>query len=626
VTPRRRVAPPRPARRGLLGRLARLAASAVLLGLVGLVALFLWHAPRLPDPEELFREARQVSVRVLAADGSRLAERGVAGRPFVALKEISPVLVEAVVSTEDRRFWQHSGVDPIGVLRAIFANLRAGSTVEGGSTITQQLAKNLYLTPERSLRRKLEELVLAVWLEARLTKEQILTLYLNRVYLGAGAYGVEAAAQRYFGKAAKDVGLAEAALLAGLLKAPSRYAPTGDLDVARVRAGVVLTVMAEQGVITAEQAMAARAKPAKLAPEGSRLAGWAIDWALEELRLEIGKPERDLVVRTTLEPALQAAAEAAVTRLLPKGKRLEAAVVVLDTDGAVRAMVGGASYATSPYNRAVNARRQPGSAFKPFVYLAALEQGWSPTSTIRDAPVQVGGWQPENIDGRYHGSVTLTQALALSLNSAAVRLGQAVGVERAVDAARRMGIASPLAPVASLPLGTSEVGVLELTAAYLPLASGGVRRPAWVIAAIEDARGREVWRHRRHEVLVLDPERAAQMALMLRAVVSEGTGRAAALPDRRVAGKTGTSQDNRDAWFVGFAGDHLAGVWVGRDDGRPMPGVGGGGLPARIWAEIMRSIPAPAVVAEARPEPPPPGRQENGLELLLDWVQRTFRR
>ena len=620
---RRRAPPPRP-RRSWVGSLARLATAVVVLALVGWVALFVWYAPRLPDTDELFREAQQVRVKVLAADGSTLAERGAAGRPFVRLDEVSPWLPRAVVAIEDRRFWDHSGVDPTGILRAAWANLRAGGTVEGGSTITQQLAKNLYLTHERSWRRKLEELVLAVWLEARLTKEQILTLYLNRVYLGAGAYGVEAASQRYFAKPAADLTLAEAAVVAGLLKAPSRYSPASDLNLARERAATVLAVMAEQGMIDGEQALKARSQPAKLA-EPVQIGGWFVDWVLEGLTRDLGKPTRDLVIRTTLDPGLQLAAETAVRRLLPAKAGLEAAVVALDQDGAVRALVGGRSYAESPYNRAVNARRQPGSAFKPFVFLTALEQGWTPTAAIEDAPVQVKGWRPANVDGRYHGSVSLIQALALSMNAATVRLAEKVRPGEVAKTARRLGVASPLPAVASLALGTAEVGVLELTGAYLPLANGGVRRPPWPVESVTDARGTVLYRYRPTEARVMSPAVAGQMGGMLRAVVAEGTGRAAALPDRRVAGKTGTTQDNRDAWFVGYDDRLVAGVWVGYDDDRPMRNVSGGGLPSRIWRELMQTTPTRAPqVAAAEPAKRPEVRQDNGLELLLDWVQRRF--
>ena len=362
----------------------------LLVGLVAWVVLFFAMAPNLPDADALFAESRQAKVTVLAADRSVIAVRGSTGARFVQLDEISPRLAQAVLAIEDRRFRHHFGIDPIGLGRAALENLRAGAVVAGGSTITQQLAKNLYLTPERSLTRKLQELTLAIWLETRLDKDQILALYLNRVYLGAGAYGVEAASRRYFGKPAHDVTLAEAAMLAGLLKAPSALAPTSDLDRARQRAGVVLGAMQEEGYITAAEATAARLKPARLAPETEEVGAWFVDWVLDGLTEHLGKPERDLVVYTTLDRKLQAGAETALAASLAragsKSRVGEGAVVALDTTGAVRAMVGGRDHRTSPFNRAVNAHRQPGSAFKPFVYLAAVEAGWLPGNTIDDRP------------------------------------------------------------------------------------------------------------------------------------------------------------------------------------------------------------------------------------------------
>lgn len=591
---------------------------------VGLGAFAAWYAPRLPDPPALYGNEAPARVRVLAADGRLLAERGAAGSPFVPLDEISPWLVKAVIATEDRRFFEHRGIDPIGVARALWANLHAGETVEGGSTISQQLAKNLFLTPERTLRRKLDEALIAIWLEAKLSKEEILTVYLNKVYLGAGAYGVEAAAQRYFAKRARDLGLAESALLAGLLKAPTRYAPTSDLELARARTATVLALMEDQGLIDADALISARARPAKLAPDRTETAGWFIDWTLEELIRELGKPVGDLVVRTTLDLDLQLATEAAVARHLPDGRGPEAAVVVLDASGAVRAMVGGRSYRAGPFNRATQARRQPGSAFKTFVYLAALEDGRLPTSTVLDAPVRLGGWRPANNDGRYHGEVSLTQALALSLNSAAVRLGQEIGYDKLAELAGRLGVTSPLPAVASLPLGTAEVGLLELTAAYLPIATGGLRRPDWAVQTVTDGAGRELYRHQAVESRVMSEQVTDQMAVMLRAVVTEGTGRGAALEDRRVAGKTGTTQEGRDAWFVGFSGELIAGVWVGNDDGAPMRRVSGGGLPATLWREVMRTTPLPEAMLASAETPRPAPRQDNGLALILDWVGRTF--
>jgi penicillin-binding protein 1A len=593
----------------------------VLLGLGVWVVLFVAMAPKLPETAELFRESVQTKVTVLASDGVPIAIRGDDGRQFLPLDEISPWLIDAVLATEDRRFRHHFGIDPIGLGRALVDNIRAGAFVSGGSTITQQLAKNLYLTPERSVTRKLQELALAIWLETRLGKDQILSLYLNRVYLGAGAYGVEAASRRYFGKGAHDLTLPEAAMLAGLLKAPSALAPTNDLTRARDRAAVVLARMAAEGYITPAQAQAARAKPAKLAPETEQIGAWFVDWVLDGLTDHLGKPERDLIVRTTLDRRVQRATEAAVERTLAKAavrNRVdEAAAVVLDTSGAVRAMVGGRDHRDGPFNRAVSARRQPGSAFKPFVYLTALEAGWRPGNTIDDRPLRLKGWEPANFDGKFRGQITLAEAFAHSVNTAAVRLAQTVGPERVAATARQLGVASSLQPVPSIALGTSEVSLLELTGAYLPFASGGVRRPLFGVTKVEDETGAVLYRHVPTEVRVAPAEAVSGMHDLFVAAVAEGTGRSARLPDRIAAGKTGSTQNGRDAWFVGYAGSYIAGVWLGNDDNRPMRGVLGSNLPAQIWREAMLATPR-SVGPPPTPAPKPP--EEKGLEWLIDLV------
>jgi penicillin-binding protein 1A len=616
----RRPIPP-PPRRGLLRRGLGLLPALLLVGLAAWVVLFVAMAPRLPDTSELFRESAQAKVTVLAADGTPIAVRGTNGARFVPLADVSPWLVEAVLATEDRRFHHHFGLDPIGLVRALLDNLRAGEVVAGGSTITQQLAKNLYLTPERSLSRKLQELTLAIWLETQLDKDQILSLYLNRVYLGAGAYGVEAASRRYFGKGAHELSLAEAAMLAGLLKAPSALAPTNDLDRARERAGVVLARMEAEAFITPAQAKAARLKPAKLAPEGDEVGAYFVDWVLDGLTAHLGKPEHDLLVHTTLDRRLQGAAEQALAKTLDRARArnavAEGAVVALDTSGAGREMVGGRDHRQGPFNRAVSARRQPGSAFKPFVYLTAIEAGWQPGNTIDDRPLRIGGWQPVNFDGKYRGRITLSEAFAHSVNTSAVRLAQTVGPERVVATARQLGIVSPLQPVPSIALGTSEVTLLELTGAYLPIATGGMRRPLFGVTKVEDATGKVFYRHAPTEVRVIAPPAAAALHELMVAVVAEGTGRSAALRDRVAAGKTGTTQNGRDAWFVGYAGEHVAGVWLGNDDNSPMRGVLGSNLPAQIWREAMAATPR-----RSGPPPTPAAKpkQENGLEWLIDLV------
>ncbi len=621
---------PAPKRRRPLRRLLRLIPPLVVGAFVLWVGLFVVYAPDLPDTDALFTDAEQARVTLIAADGSVLAERGASGTAFVRLGEVSRVLRDAVIATEDRRFYSHFGLDVRGTLRALFSNLRSGEVVAGGSTLTQQLAKNLFLTPERALRRKMQELILALWLEARLSKDEILELYLNRVYLGAGAYGVEAAAQRYFGKPAADLNLAEAALIAGLLQAPSRFAPTNDLDRANRRAATVLRLMAETGKITSEQAAEARAHPARLATAGgSEVAGHFTDWVLDGLTQHLGKPQQSWVVRTTLDPRLQRVAEQAVASQLGGLPGIEAALVLLDGRGAVRAMVGGRSYRTNRFNRAAFGQRQPGSAFKPFVFLAAIENGRAPGDRVDARPLTIGGWTPGNQGGRAYDSATLDEALARSINTVAVRLGQEVGLPKVAERARLLGIGSELRPVPSLALGTSEVTPLELTAAYQPFAMDGIRRPVFGVERVSDAAARVLYQHRDTSVQVIDPVVARQLRNMLASVVRYGSGQAAALPDRQVMGKTGTTQDSRDAWFVGFSGEMVLGVWVGRDDNRPMPGVSGADLPARIFAQVMRETAPPDLLAGVSPplaRPARPGAADPGETYVLHELRRWLDR
>ena len=595
--------PPREApifrRRSRLGRgVRRLAYKAVVAAVWGGIAvggLIAWYALDLPDIEGTLALGRAPTVRLLAADGREIAAIGdLYGMPM-RLAELPPVLPAAVLTMEDRRFYDHFGIDLLGLARAAVTNAGAGRIVQGGSTITQQVAKNLFLTPQRTLKRKVQELLLALWLEHRLTKDQILTVYLNRVYLGAGTYGVEAAARRYFGKSARRVTAYEAALLAGLLTAPSRYSPARDPALAARRAHAVLRVMTAAGALTPAEAASAkdggRALPAARLPR--RQGRHFVDWVLEQVRGYISAGDRDLVVKTTLDGSLQRTAEAAVGALLEgPGARVgatEAALVVLSPDGAVRAMVGGRDYAKSQFNRATQARRQPGSAFKPFVYLAGLEAGLTPDTMVDDAPVTVAGWSPRNFDKRYQGPMTLRQALARSVNTAAVRVARKAGIERVAAAARRLGIGARLTANPSLALGAAEVGLLELTAAYGPFANGGFGMLPYAIEEIRDTAGRVLYRRAGSGMgRVVGAARVAAMNDMLSAAVSSGTGRAARL-GRPVAGKTGTSQDFRDAWFVGYSADLVGGVWVGNDDGRPMRGVTGGGLPAQMWRRVMEA-------------------------------------
>lgn len=556
---------------------------------VVLVGYLAWCAYTLPDLGRATALQRGPSITLLAADGSFLTSFGdLYGTP-VKLDDLPPHLPRAVVAIEDRRFFEHSGIDYTGLARALAVNLMAREVRQGGSTITQQLAKNLFLTPDRTLTRKVQEAMLAFKLERDFTKEQILELYLNRVYLGAGAYGVDAAALRYFRKSATDVDLWESAVLAGLLRAPSRLAPTQNPEGAAARARVVLGAMRDLGWITAEAAADPKGVERPLAPTPS---GHAIgaryfaDWVMEQVQGYLGYVDRDLMVRTTLDPALQAAAVEAVGEAMADRSE-QTALVALAPDGAVVAMVGGRDYRASQFNRATQAMRQPGSAFKLFVFLAAMEAGRDPMDRIEDAPVRVGNWEPGNYQDRFLGDVTLGEAMAHSLNSVAVRLTESVGRERVIETARRLGVTADLTREPSLALGTSELPLIELTGAYAAFADEGHAVTPRGIDEIRDSAGRVIYQRAAPRTW-----RAIEMPVverinhMLHGVLARGTGRAAAL-DRQAVGKTGTSQGHRDAWFVGFTADLVAGVWVGNDDNRPMSRVTGGTVPAEVWKAFM---------------------------------------
>jgi penicillin-binding protein 1A len=569
------------------------------IGLAAVAALgvmFIYYTITFPDPLSLRARGQSVPVvRVLARDGTLIAKRG-AVQDYVPLDLLPRAVTDAVLATEDRRFYEHWGLDPAGLGRALVANLRAGRYAEGGSTLTQQLAKNLFLTPERTLARKVEEVVLALWLELKLSKSDILELYLNRVYFGGGAYGIEAAAQRYFDKSAVELSLGEAALVAGLLKAPSKYAPSASPDEALQRGRSVLAKMRAAGFITEDDEHRANREQVRFAA-GRRLSepgatAYAIDLVMEQLPPLTGNVSTDVTVETTLDAALESRASTIVDKELgAQGEALaasQAAVVVLDLDGGIRALVGGRSYAESQFNRAVKARRQPGSTFKPFVYLAALEAGYTPDSMVEDAPLTVAGWAPRNDNGRYVGPVPLRQALAHSINTVAVRLLLDVGARRVGATARRLGIKSDLRQEASLALGTSEVTLLELTGAYGAFANGGHTVEPYVIRRVRTSAGRVLYaRPEADAAAVVAPAHVAALNDMLNTALTSGTGRRAALPLHPAAGKTGTSQDFRDAWFIGYTAYLTAGVWVGNDTGATMNKVMGGGLPADIWRQVM---------------------------------------
>jgi len=577
-------------------RLAKWGLVAAVWLLVAAVAVLAWFAYDLPGTGELTRTAQASAagpaVVMTAADGTVIARYGQLYGDHVPLAAIAPDLLDAVLATEDRRFYSHFGIDPLGVARAVAINLWAGRVVQGGSGITQQLAKNLFLTPDRTVRRKVQEAILALWLEMQLRKDEILELYLNQVYFGGGAYGIGAASARYFGKLPADLTLAESAMLAGLLKAPSRWAPTGNLAGAQARAAEVLRNMTAAGLLDPALAAEAAARPARpvAALAETRGVRHFTDWVLEELEQFVGPRETDLVVRTSLDLALQRTAEEALREGVAANAARgvgQGALVALAPDGAVRAMVGGTDHARSAYNRAIQALRQPGSVFKPFVFLAALEAGYGPDSLVEDSPVRIGGWQPQNYDDRYAGPIPLTEALARSANAAAVNLSEAVGRGKVVEVARRLGLFSPMQPLPAIALGAAEATLLELTAAYAVLANDGVAVLPHAIVEVRHADGTVLYRRTGSGMgrLVAAAD-ARAMTRMLRAAVEEGTGRAARL-NRPAAGKTGTSSDYRDAWFVGYSGDLVAGVWVGNDDGRPMDRVTGGMAPAAIWRTFM---------------------------------------
>ncbi len=558
---------------------------------IAVFGLIVWYSHDLPDVEKLRAASQRPMVTLVAIDGSELATYGDLYGERIAVSALPKVLPQAVMAIEDRRFRSHFGLDPLGLARAMFVNLQAGRVVQGGSTITQQLAKNMFLTPDRTLKRKIQEALLALWLEYQFTKDEILALYLSRVYLGAGTYGVEAASRKYFGRSAREIGLAEAALLAGLLKAPSTLAPTRNPKGARARAAVVLDAMVASGYI--DKARAASAKKRNIRPKPRRAPAnrYFADWILERLPDLIGHPEGDLTIQTTIDPKVQNAAYRAIgdtlARASAKHRMGQGAVVTLTPEGAVRAMVGGRDYEKSQFNRAVQARRQPGSAFKPFVYLAGLASGLGPDSVIEDRPITVQGWRPRNDKNKQYGRVTLREALARSINTVAVRISERAGRKRVIATARRMGIRSPLKPHPSLALGVNEVGLLELTRAYAVLANGGHGVIPHGIIEIRDARGRRLYsRKGTGPGRLVDGRRVAQMHDMLGAVIREGSGTRARLK-RPAAGKTGTTQDNRDAWFVGYTADLVAGVWLGNDSGKPMHDVSGGGWAAIIWADVM---------------------------------------
>ena len=567
-------------------------AAAVMVAIVvGAVTIYSYLAT---DPLKAGLSQNPATLTILSEGGKVITEKGLR-RTHIPHEKMPSHLVNAVLATEDRRFHWHFGFDPVGIVRAMITNYQAGRIVQGGSTITQQLAKVLFLKAEKTYWRKIEEVLLALWLEYRLDKQQILELYLNRIYFGAGNYGVEAAAQHYFGKAVSDLGLYESAILAGLIRAPSYFAPTRNLRRARQRGQLVLGLMLETEAITREQYDEALRDPPKLrAFLPSKSYGYVIDWVVKQVADFRRALQTDLVVQTTIDYRLQGAAQQIVSdKMAAQGDTYDAgqaAAVILDTDGAVKALIGGRDYQTSPFNRAVASKRQPGSTFKPFVFLAGLENGLTPESLVHDGPVEVEGWEPKNYNSRYSGDVTLRKALSRSMNTVAVRVSEWAGREQVIETARRLGIQSEMQPEPSLALGTSEVSLLELAGAYVPFSNGGLRAVPYVIESIRDSEGRILLQHGDSRTRrVVSREHVAAMNDMLSATIQAGTGQQAALPPHPAAGKTGTGQEYRDAWFIGYTAHVTTGVWLGNDDFSPMKRITGGSLPAKLWRELMEA-------------------------------------
>lgn len=545
----------------------------------------------LPDIEKVVTRTRQPSTTITAENGNEVITFGNVYSEVIMLDELPPFVPDAVVSTEDRRFYQHFGFDIIAFSRAMATNLIKRRYAQGGSTITQQVAKNLFLTPQKNIKRKIQELLLAFWLEYKFSKDQILTLYLNRVYLGSGTYGIEAASNKYFQKTSRDLNLKEAAIIAGMLKAPSRYNPINSMRRAEERAKVVLKIMVETGAINHEQMN--NALTMKTGAEISdKVQGgrYFADWAYNEVNAYIGERDSDIYVSTTLNQDLQERAEKVLQDTIKANKHKnvsQGAVVILDKTGAVKAMVGGVDYNRSQFNRATQALRQPGSSFKPFVYLTALQNGFSRDSVIDDSPISIGNWKPENYDKKYYGSVSMDKALAQSLNLATINLSEKTGRSKIIRNAKKMGITTLIENTPSLALGTFEVKVLDMAVAYSSIANGGLATWPYTVKEIFTRDGYQLYqREVDHQTRIIDEQTVHDLTGMLKNVIDYGTGKKAQISGF-AAGKTGTTQDYRDAWFVGFNDNYICAVWVGNDNNSPMKGITGGNIPAEIWQKIM---------------------------------------
>ncbi len=569
-----------------------------------IVIIAAWYGRELSEMTRSPQLEHKPSITVLANDGSVIARYGDLKGDVLSVKDMPKNLIHAVLAIEDRRFYYHFGIDPIGLVRAVLVNLARKGVVQGGSTITQQLAKNLFLSQERTYKRKIQEALLALWLERELTKDEILGAYLNLVYLGAGSYGVEAASQVYFKKSAKNINLYESAVLAGLLKAPSRFSPLSNPKLAQARAKTVLAAMVDANYITEKEAenakeSGAHEKHKSEIADSSRYFG---DWVVEQIDDLVSAQNEDIIIKTTFDPEIQKAATESLVKFLDKEgaarKVSQGTVVVMRNDGAVLSIVGGRDYSDSQFNRATQGLRSPGSSFKPVVYLTALEMGWNPDDIIEDSPIVEGKYKPTNFDGDYYGPVPLSTALALSLNTVSVKLAKMIGIENVVASARKMGITTDLEPNLSLALGSSGVPALEMTAAYSVIANRGLGISAYGIEEIKNKSGKVLYLkdHTEKSPRVFSRSATNNLAGMMQNVINFGTGQRARVP-YEASGKTGTSQDYRDAWFIGFTPQFVASVWVGNDDNSSMKRVTGGSIPAAIWQETITAAhndPTPA--------------------------------
>ncbi len=605
-------------------RLLKIGVGALLLGLMVLGIFVAVARGEIDSFEDLKASPNGQMIRVRAADGTVIQSLGPSFGRWLTFSQLPTEMKEAMVAVEDRRYYMHPGVDPIGITRSFYVRAIEGRWTQGGSTITQQLARNIYLNNNKEFGRKIREIILALAMETKFSKEQILELYLNKVYFGGGAYGVDAASRKFFDHGAEDLSLAEAAIIAGLVKAPSRYSPTADAKAALDRAGVVVEVMQDAGMITAEQAAAVKPAQVKIASEPPQdSVRYFTDWVLPQLDGLIDETEKPIDVWTTLDLKMQRAATKAIVNNVPKGA--QGALVAIDRDGAVKAMVGGTDYVTSNYNRAVTAVRQPGSAWKLFVYLTALESGFRPEDKVVDEPVEIEGWQPKNSGGNYAGEITLRTAFAYSKNTVAAKIGEEVGTSSIANMARRFGITTPINTQPSMVLGTSEARVIDMTRAFAEVAAKGRSLTPYGISKVTTIDGDVIYSAKPQKSIQLVEEWVAGgMTDLMQTAVATGTGRAANI-GRPVAGKTGTTTSNKDGWFLGFSSGLTTGVWMGRDNARAVGGLEGGRAPAQAWAAFMRIAVAGRPVEQFATEVTFPERLEDdellgedGEPLLLD--------